>query len=116
MHMRPFEPADSSATASISVDCFWKDELYDFTNPYKAQYPDHFRALFVRRVRMRYWTPGFVLYVAVTDEGDEGHEEGGLVVGYVVWYRLGKSKEALKWHEQSIQSCSWHACLNLCCC
>ena len=109
MHIRPVEPIDFSAIASIAVDCFWKDELYDFTNPYKEQYPEHFRAHFNRRHHIRYWTPGFVTYVAVTDEGDEGHEKGGAVIGYAVWCRLGKSNEALKWHKDSIQACSCHS-------
>ena len=105
MHVRAATPTDFSATASISVACFWEDELFNFTNPYKAQYPEHFRALFLRRQHMRYWTPGFVFQVAVTDEGDEGHEEGGEIAGYAVWSRVGKSEEAMKWHKQSIQSC-----------
>ena len=112
MHIRPAHTIDFSAIASISVDCFWDDELYNYTNPYKVQYPDHFRAYFVRRFNGRYWTPGFLFYVAVTDEGDEGHEEGGdeegKIVGYAVWYRIGTSEQALMWQrqKQGIQSCS----------
>ena len=105
MHIRPLEPEDISTTASITASCFWDDELYNFSNPYKTQYPDDFRANFVRRIRLRHWSPGFVLYVAVTDDGDEGHVEGGRVAGYAVWYRIGKSMEAMKWHKQSLQSC-----------
>lgn len=106
MHIRRAQPTDFPTTASISVDCFWEDELYDFTNPYKVQYPDHFRSLFLRRHHQRFWTPGFVFYVAVTDEGDDGHEGDGTVVGYAVWCRRGTSEQALKWQTQSVQSCS----------
>lgn len=106
MHIRPFQPEDISAAASIAVSCFSDDELYNFTNPHKAQYPDDFRAHFVRRLRLRYWTPGYVFYVAVTDDGDQGHEEGGRVAGFAVWQRTGNSAEAMRWQQQSIRSCS----------
>ncbi|CAD6591906.1 MAG: hypothetical protein ASARMPREDX12_005488 [Alectoria sarmentosa] len=78
MHIRPATPSDISSTASISTLCFWNDELYVYTNPWRERYPDHFRALFLRRHKLRLVTPGYVFLVAVTDEGDRGHEGEGL--------------------------------------
>ncbi|MCJ1454170.1 hypothetical protein MMC28_004521 [Mycoblastus sanguinarius] len=101
MHTRPATPADFSATASLSVDCFWDDELFAYTNPWRRQYPDHFRDSSLRRHRLRYWSPGFIFHVAVTDDGDEGHKEGGTVVGYAIWQRRGTSDAAKIWLKDS---------------
>ena len=105
MHIRPVTPEDFSSTASISVDAFWNDELYDYTNRWRAQYPDHFRDSFLRRHRLNYWSPSTTFHVAVTDHGDEGHVPGGKVVGYSVWERRGSSVEAQRWRKQTLRGC-----------
>jgi len=105
MYIRPATPADFSATASISTAAFWNDELYEYTNPWREQYPDHFRDFFLRRHRLRYWSPGFVFQVVVTDAGDKGHTPGGTIVGYSIWQRKGTSEEAKRWRR-----CTWRAC------
>lgn len=93
MHTRPAIPADFSAIADISVVAFANDELYYYTNPSKDLYPEDFRYLFIRRTHLRYWTPGFVFHVAVTDEGDEGHDPGGKTVGFSCWMRVGEGSQ-----------------------
>ena len=105
MHLRPATLADLPATASMSVDAFWNDELYVYTNPWRTRYPDDFRDSFLRRNRRRYWSPDFICHVAVTDPGDEGHRSGGRVVGYAVWERKGTSEEAKAWRRQTWRGC-----------
>lgn len=105
MHIRPAISSDFPATASISVLCFWNDELYQYINPWREQYPDNFRSLFLRRDKLHSVTPGNVFHVAVTDEGDEGHEGDGKVVGYAAWERKGKSEAALKWRRDTHWDC-----------
>ena len=102
MHTRPATPTDFSAIADISVSCFWIDELYNFIHPYKAQYPHDFRYFFLRRFHLRYRTPGYVYQVAVTDEGDEGHEGKERVVGFSCWSRHGRSETARLWQRDSV--------------
>ncbi|KAL9628505.1 MAG: hypothetical protein Q9164_007247 [Protoblastenia rupestris] len=104
MHVRPARPSHFSSIADLSVSCFWDDELYDFTSPHKKQYPDDFCYFFLRRTHLRYWTPGFVYQVALTDEGDEGHEGDGRVVGYACWFRQGNGQNARQWHNDSVAS------------
>lgn len=101
MHIRLATPNDLSSMASISVSCFWTDELYQYTNPWRDQYPNHFQDLFFRRFRLRYITPGWVFHVAVTDEGNPGHEDKGKVVGYSAWERRGTSEAAKKWQKDT---------------
>lgn len=101
MHIRPVKPEDLSSTASISVDAFWNDELYAYTNVWREQFPIDFRNLFLRWHQLRYWSPGYVFHVAVTDEGDHGHEEGGKVVGYAIWERRGTSDVARGWQKDT---------------
>ena len=105
MHIRPATPSDFSSTASISVPCFWNDELYDYTNPWRERYPDHFRASFLRRHKLRFVTPGYVFHVAVTDAGDQGHEGEGVVVGFAVWERRGTSEAARGWRRDGYWNC-----------
>lgn len=100
MHIRPATLSDFSSTASMSVDAFWNDELYEYTNPWRSQYPDHFRDLFLRRHRLRYWSPGCVFYVAVTDLGHDVYP-AGRVVGYAIWERRGTSDAAKRWQKQT---------------
>jgi hypothetical protein len=107
MHLRPAEPSDFSATASMCVDAFWDDELYKYTNVWREQYPEHFRDHFLRRHRLRYWSAGHVFHVAVTDEGDIGQfpGEGEKVVGYAIWQRRGTSQTAKRWQKQTPWAC-----------
>lgn len=101
MHIRPATPSDFPSAASISVLCFWNDELYDYTNPWREQHPDHFRSLFLRRHKVRFVTPGYLFHVAVTDEGDQNHEGEGTVVAFAVWERRGTSKVAMVWRKDT---------------
>lgn len=105
MHIRLAEPTDFSAAASMSVDCFWNDELYVYTNRWREQFPDHFRDFFLRRHRLQYWSPAYIFFVAVTDPGDHGHRLGGRVVGYTVWQRKGTSEEAKRWQTGTYWGC-----------
>ncbi|KAK4696151.1 hypothetical protein P7C71_g1721, partial [Lecanoromycetidae sp. Uapishka_2] len=102
MHIRPAKPEDFSSTASMSVDAFWNDELYAYTNTWRGEYPDHFRDLFLRRHRQLYWTPGYIVFVAVTDAEDNGHTEGGTVVGYAIWERRGTNDIARSWQKDTL--------------
>lgn len=105
MHLRSVTPEDFFYTASMSVDAFWNDELYVYTNARRGQYRNHFRDSFVRKHRMRYWTPGSVFQVAVTDEGDDGHTKGGKVVGFATWERRGTSDVAKSWQKDTCWGC-----------
>lgn len=84
----------------MSVDAFWNDELYTYTNPRREQYPDHFRNLFLHRHKTRHWSPGFVFHLAVTDDRDVTDPEER-VVGYAIWERRGTSEEAKKLQKQT---------------
>jgi len=101
MHTRRATQADASAIADIAVLCFWEDELYDFTHPYKKQYPADFRNAFLRMQAIRFNSPGWAVHVAVTDQDDGGSASPGQVVGYSSWIRRGTSEEAKRWQQDT---------------
>jgi len=94
MHIRLATLEDCSTTASFSVLGFDNDELFEWMNPRRREYPDHFRYYFLRRHQTRYWSSKHVFYVALTDEQDEDWSGAGQVIGYAIWQRRGESDVA----------------------
>ena len=103
MHIRPIQPAEFSTLASVAASSFSNDELFRWTNPYKEQYPGYFRQSFLRKLKSRYWSRGFVIYVAVLDVADEARMHEGRTIGYAVWERQGKDEVARKWRKASLR-------------
>lgn len=104
MHIRLATLNDCSKTATFSIFGFDNDELFEWTNPRRREYPDHFRYYFLRRHQTRYWSPEHVFYVAATDEQDEDWSGASQVVGYAVWQRRGESDAANAWRRQDPRS------------
>lgn len=113
MYIRRAVSSDFPTLASISVDGFIDDELFQYVNPYSRKYPDSFHGYFLRRLKQRFAQPGYVVWVAVNDDGKEhaasenSKQEGGnhtgdeKVVGYALWRRYGESEVAKGWRTQS---------------
>ncbi|KAL8725444.1 MAG: hypothetical protein Q9166_007338 [cf. Caloplaca sp. 2 TL-2023] len=119
MRIRRAIPSDFPTAASFSVAAFANDELYHFTNPYAAQNPSSFRDCFLRRLKVRNISPGYIIWVAVIADLDALEDDtlGGepthvemvrtstitdeKVVGYAIWVRHGQSAQAKKWQTQS---------------
>ena len=104
MHIRPATLADCSTTATLSVRGFENDELFEWMNPHRAKYPEHFRYYFLNRQHMRYWSPDQVFYVAVTDEQDHDWCGVSQVVGYAIWQRQGDTEAARAWRKSSMRA------------
>ncbi|KAL8760503.1 MAG: hypothetical protein Q9184_003323 [Pyrenodesmia sp. 2 TL-2023] len=124
MHIRRAVASDSPTTATFSVPAFLNDELYRFSSPFAAEYPEDFRNFFLQRQRRRHVSPGQIYWVAVLDQIDEAkasgigqenaapenrshkeHQEGDKVVGYALWSRYGDSEEAKRWQKQTWAEC-----------
>lgn len=103
MHIRLATLADCSETASISVTSFHDDELFDWMNPRRVEFPDDFRYFFLRRHQMRFWSPDHVFYVAMTDEQDNDWSGKSQIVGYAVWERRGDTEAAKSWKKTSLR-------------
>lgn len=95
MHIRLARADDIPATATLSVPAFTDDELYQPMYPRRIEYPSHFRASFLNRYQMRFWSPDFIFYVAETDESDRAWSGTEQIVGYAIWSREGQSDVAL---------------------
>ncbi|ODH46738.1 hypothetical protein GX48_07194 [Paracoccidioides brasiliensis] len=108
MHIRPLLAADLPDAASVVADAMLDDEVWQYLSPRRMEYYDNYRASFVRRLKIRLLTPGYVTYVAVADppndiEGFTGQvqERGDKVVGYAAWVREGTSPAARKWRRNN---------------
>ncbi|KAL8647044.1 MAG: hypothetical protein Q9210_005790 [Variospora velana] len=119
MRIRRATPGDLSITSTFSVPSFIHDELYQFTNPFAARYPEDFRQYYLRTHRQRNVLPGYVFWVATLDPADLPEERGvenmeaqvddarmkhdhdEKVVGYATWRRYGESEEAKRWQLQT---------------
>lgn len=98
MHIRLARADDVPATAT-PVPAFTNDELYEPMFPSRIEYPSHFRAYFLGRHQMRFWSPDFVFHVAETDKGDSAWSGTAQIVGYAIWSRRGESDVALAWRR-----------------
>lgn len=123
MRIRRATPGDLSTTATFSVPAFMHDELYRFTYPFAARYPEDFRQYYLRKHKQRNAQPGYVFWVAILDPADEAEEHApkqkaaqvddaplkGVgdekVVGYAIWHRYGQSEQAKCWQSQTWAEC-----------
>ena len=123
MRIRRATSWDLSTTATFSVPAFIRDELYQFTNPFAARYPDDFRRYYLRKHRQRNVLAGYVFWVATLDSASVPeerevehmgaqvhdarmkHDSDEKVVGYAIWRRYGKSEEAKRWQSQTWAEC-----------
>ena len=106
MHIRPATQGDISQMADISVPAFMDDELYTWIAPGRRKYSEAFRDAFIRKHRKRLLTPGYVVHVAVTDNGDDDWHGKEQIAGYAFWESLGKSDAAVKWRKDSWSTCA----------
>ncbi|PGH21464.1 hypothetical protein AJ80_03255 [Polytolypa hystricis UAMH7299] len=103
MHIRSLTSSDIPYTATLSADnALLDDELFAYICPHRQNHYPSFRAGFVRRAKIYLSTPGFVSYVAVTDDGDGGPGvKGGEVVGVARWERKGDGVDARRWRKKN---------------
>jgi hypothetical protein len=110
MHLRPLQLSDLADIAELTAETQFDDEVVAFIAPYRQKYYTSYRNGFVRRIHARSLRPGWIYWVAETDEGDEptamqkqrgGKEFGGRVVGYAAWLREGESPVARNWQRMN---------------
>lgn len=96
--------------ADLSAESQLDDEVVEFIAPHRRKYYASYREGFIRRMHARRLKPGWIYWVAETDEGDEptalqkrtGEKEaGGRVVGYAAWTRVGQSQVARNWQNMN---------------
>ncbi|KAI4176996.1 MAG: hypothetical protein LQ348_005904 [Seirophora lacunosa] len=123
MRIRRATPGDLSTTATFSVPAFIHDELYRFSYPFAARYPEDFRQYYLRKHKQRNAQAGYVFWVAILDPADEAEEHAPKqkaaqvddaplksvgdekVVGYAIWHRYGQSEQAKSWQSQTWAEC-----------
>jgi hypothetical protein len=104
MCIRRATPNDLPSLADIAAQAMLHDELFIHLCPHRHTYYADFRSAFLRRLRMRLHTPGYVMLVAV-ESGSESEHNGDLrderVRGYAVWSRRGDSPAATQWQNEN---------------
>lgn len=110
MHLRPMQMSDIPYIADLSAQTQLEDEVVAFIAPDRHKYYASYRDGFLRRIRARSLRPGWVFWVAETDEHDrptnavnqgDGKDLGGRVVGYAAWTRVGESPVARNWQRMN---------------
>ena len=90
VHLRPACAQDLPDIADLAAQAMLEDELFSHLCPHRYEnYPD-FRYAFLRRLKKRLVTPGYVMIVAVENEGSVA---GELIRGYAVWKRNGSGAD-----------------------
>lgn len=99
--IHPLRPSLIPSTASLAAYAFTSDPLIAHLCPYRHDYWTDFVDSYVRRIREKVFSEGWVLVVAIDtreQDGEEGEGEGeGEVVGYAAWERWGTSEDAERW-------------------
>jgi hypothetical protein len=67
-----------------------EDELFSHLCPHRYEHYPDFRYAFLRRLKKRLVTPGYVMIVAVENEEIVS---GGLIRGYALWERIGSGPD-----------------------
>lgn len=99
--LRPVEPHDFSAIATLSTAAMMEDDLIDYTCPYRHKYPESLRQYFLRSVKEDYYSVDeHGLVVEVPDNEDASRAPRMKLVGYAVWRRDGDGEKAHVWRKR----------------
>ncbi|KAJ5550270.1 hypothetical protein N7461_004968 [Penicillium sp. DV-2018c] len=84
--LRRARAQDLPALADVAAQAMLEDELFDYICPYRYEYHSDYRREILDRLRPRFVKPGFMIVVAVEDEGTTSE----LIRGYALWQRIEK--------------------------
>lgn len=101
VRLRPARAQDLPDIAGLIAQAMLEDELYTWLCPGRYEHYADFRNAFLRRLKKRFVTVGYVMVVAVENSGN-----GEKICGYSVWERLGTGTNAERW--QSENNGWWH--------
>ena len=109
--LRLATPHDIPSIASISASTLADDNLFAYLHPGRLSYPTSFRNQFLRRTKLRFYTPGFVYVVAVSttyleekvkEDGEYEDKREGEVLGFACFSRQGTSPSTRNWRRDSL--------------
>lgn len=114
MHMRPVLQADLYDFARVVGVSMWKDELMEYTAPYKDNYPDSYFRLCLLRTKVR-WYRGEFMFLCVSDHEDTDWTGEEVIMGYCCYSTTVKTAEKPlrsgwlgNWVEQYALKCQQH--------
>ncbi|KAB8263599.1 acyl-CoA N-acyltransferase [Aspergillus pseudonomiae] len=101
VHLRPAVSQDLPAIAEVAAQSMLDDELFAFLCPRRREYYSDYRQSFLRRLRAKLTSPGWVVIVAVAERSMDA--DSCPILGYCVWERIGDTAEesTKQWKETS---------------
>ncbi|KAF3481070.1 uncharacterized protein GIQ15_03829 [Arthroderma uncinatum] len=99
--IRRIKPSDFSEVAAILAKSMKDDDLYTAVFPRREEHYDISLDGFLRLTKERYWTPGCVMYVAVTAPDGDNCSHIEKIVGHASWKRTGTSPAAQIWTSEN---------------
>ena len=103
MTLRPVEPRDFSAIATLSTAAMMEDDLIDYVCPYRHRYPESLRQHFLQSIKQRYYSVDEHVLVVEVPDTDDARWEGSprmKPVGHAVWRRDGGGEKAQAWRKR----------------
>ncbi|KAE8343065.1 hypothetical protein BDV24DRAFT_161883 [Aspergillus arachidicola] len=107
IHLRPAVSQDLPSIAEVAAQSMLDDELFAFLCPRRREFYSDYRQSFLRRLRAKLKSPGWVVIVAVGNSGTRSVEaDSWPILGYCVWERIGDTAEesTKRWKETSNNS------------
>ncbi|KAJ5641721.1 GNAT family acetyltransferase [Penicillium lividum] len=92
IHLRPARAQDLPHIADLLAQAMLDDELFTWMHPGRHEYYADFRYSFLRRLKIRFVTSGYINIVAVEYSGDREQ-----IRGYSGWKRVGTGADARQW-------------------
>lgn len=95
IRLRPARAQDLPDIANLVAQAMLEDELFTWMCPGRHEHYADFRYSFLRRLKTRFVTLGYVMVVAVENSGDREQ-----IRGYSGWERLGTGVDAKQWQRR----------------
>lgn len=103
MTLRPVEPRDFSAIATLSTAAMMEDDLIDYICPYRHKHPESLRQYFLRSVKQIYYSVDEHALAVEIPDADDASQPGSprmKLVGHAVWRRDGDGEKARVWRKR----------------
>ncbi|KAE8378643.1 acyl-CoA N-acyltransferase [Aspergillus bertholletiae] len=104
IHLRPAVSQDLPSIAEVAAKSMLDDELFAFLCPRRREFYSDYRQSFLRRLRAKLTSPGWVVIVAVANSPTRPADtDSWPIIGYGVWERIGETAEesTKQWKETS---------------
>ena len=101
MKIRQANAADLPRITHLCATAFLEEKLASWLFPRRHEYFHDYRREFGREISSQFYSPGYAVWVAETEEHDGDPSENDPIVGFAIWQRHGTSAAASAWQGDS---------------